>query len=90
MLHMNRAIDSDSEDEHNQHQTAALAALLVLGADESCRLRSARWHHHYLTWLELLPNAQFITPWRHLHQTQSNHAYVTTMGIDITTFQYIC
>jgi hypothetical protein len=43
-------------------------------------------HHFYLTHSELLPDPCSNTPWQRLYTSQSNRAFITTKGFDVTTF----
>jgi hypothetical protein len=46
-------------------------------------------HRTYLTRADLNPNPRFGTAWQHLYARRDDRAYITTMGIDVTTFEYI-
>ncbi|KAI0726542.1 hypothetical protein C8Q72DRAFT_765923, partial [Fomitopsis betulina] len=43
----------------------------------------------YLTRTELLPDPCIDTPWQRLWESQNNHTFITTMGVDVATFHYI-
>jgi len=53
------------------------------------RAEGRRRHRLYLCRPELMPNPRIGSPWQCLYQSQSNRAFITTMGIDIKTFQLI-
>lgn len=46
-------------------------------------------HRLYLCRPELVPNPHIGSPWQFLYQSQSNRAFITTMGIDTATFRVI-
>lgn len=78
---------SDDED----MELAALATLVLVGADESRLRRAARRHDHrrYLCRSDLLPDPRENTPWQALYESQSDRAFITTMGVDCETFKLI-
>lgn len=53
------------------------------------RAEGRRRHRLYLCRPELVPNPRIGSPWQFLYQSQSDRAFITTMGIDTTTFQVI-
>lgn len=82
----------DEEQDHDDEitQIAALTgATVYLEALETQHRRSQRRRRLYLVRNELLPNPREGTPWQKLFHTQSDRAFITTMGIDIATFNYI-
>jgi hypothetical protein len=52
-------------------------------------LERRRATRQYLTRSELLPNPRCDTPWQQLYKSESDCAYITTMGFDVATFQFI-
>ncbi|KAF9019862.1 hypothetical protein BDZ89DRAFT_1093804 [Hymenopellis radicata] len=83
---------SQEEDEiaaDDLEQVALLAAYIYLGASQSRAARSARRVRTYLTRPELLPNPREATPWRALYDSRSDRAYITTMGLDVETFDFV-
>lgn len=89
MLSLTYNSEEDDDSDEEGQLSLAFASLILLGAEESRRLRSARRRRHYLTRSELLPNPRYITPWTHLYRSQSDRAYITTMGVDVRTFHYL-
>lgn len=81
--------DEDDDEEDERLQQLAVVALILLGAEESRQHRSAQRQRLYLTRPDLLPNPRSNTPWQALWNTRDNRAYLTTMGIDVGTFDYI-
>ncbi|KAG0702432.1 hypothetical protein DFH29DRAFT_758555, partial [Suillus ampliporus] len=43
----------------------------------------------YLCRAQLLPNPRMSTPWQALFASQSDLAFITTMGFDVETFAFI-
>lgn len=83
-------IEEEQDDDDEIIRVAALAgAAVYLEALETQRLRSQRRKRLYLIRNELLPNPRVGTPWQRLFSTQSDRAFITTMGIDVSTFNYI-
>ena len=85
--------DEEGDLEQELEQSAALAAvaLMVIGAEESRRLRV---EHRQPSWLyvcrpQLLPNPRKDTPWQVLYQNRSDRAFITTMGFDVDAFMYV-
>ena len=84
---------SSSEEEDDELELLALAAtgLIVLGAEEA-RLHRAEQRlpsRRYLRRPQLLPSPREGTPWQALYDSRDDRAYITTMGIDCATFDYI-
>jgi hypothetical protein len=86
-------IDEDEIEEEDAHMSALLAFVLLLhhGAEESRRAQAAcrNPHRTYLTHPELLPNPRANTPWQRLYSSQSDQAFITTMGFDVATFNLL-
>ncbi|EDQ98024.1 uncharacterized protein LACBIDRAFT_316314 [Laccaria bicolor S238N-H82] len=91
MLHLLALEEEEdmAEDEDQIYRAALTGALIYLGAAESRKRRGARRQRLYLVRNELLPNPRVGTPWQRLLDSRSDPAYITTMGIDVTTFTYI-
>ncbi|KAG7092852.1 hypothetical protein E1B28_009167 [Marasmius oreades] len=82
----------DTEAEDN----AQLQRLLLLGACTAGVIESEweRIQHRnptrlYLTRPQLMPNPQVESAWMHLWHGQEGCAFITTMGVDVATFDYI-
>ena len=85
-------LEDDIEDGEYDLQRAVAAGLLIYhGAQESRWLRSNRRNERrlYLTRSELIPNPREGTPWNHLYDSQSDRAFITTMGFDVKTFDSV-
>lgn len=78
-----------SEQQDDDMDNAALAVLA--GAQYARQLRIARRNPRrlYLVRNQLLPNPKQDTPWQQLYASHNHRAYITTMGVDVATFQYI-
>jgi hypothetical protein len=65
-----------------------LAAALIGGIEVSQqeRIDTRNTHRLYLCQPQLLPNPCINIPWQALYNSQNNRAFITTMGIDVTTF----
>ncbi len=46
-------------------------------------------HHTYLNWPDLNPSPCVGTPWQHMCARGNDHAFITTMGIDVVTFSHL-
>jgi hypothetical protein len=46
-------------------------------------------HQQYLVCSDLFPDPHCLMPWQGLYQLQNDRDYITTMGFDVTTFDYI-
>jgi hypothetical protein len=79
---------SSSEEDDIVIAVFGILALGVLEAEELRRQRRAVTRH-YLTRPQLLPNPRAGTPWQILHLSQDDWAFVTTMGVNVETFDYI-
>ncbi|KAI8989206.1 hypothetical protein BD414DRAFT_329457 [Trametes punicea] len=87
-------LDDSSDEEYNEEldDIAHIAAAVLTASAEEARLRraEARLHNRrYLCRPQLLPNPRESTPWQALYHSQNDRAFITTMGIDCATFQYI-
>jgi hypothetical protein len=52
-------------------------------------VRNRRRRRQYLGRPNLLPNPRVDTPWNRLYENGEDHAFITTMGIDTSTFRTI-
>lgn len=81
----------DNHDAEEEIEAAAAAYWAVVTSNmlQARQARNERRHKHrlYLIREELLPNPRVGTPWQRLWQSQSNRAFVTTMGFDVATFR---
>jgi hypothetical protein len=83
--------ERDDEDEVRRHRIAVLGAVIFSGAEESRRERLARRQARriYLIRGDLLPNPRSNTPWQALYLARNDRAFVTTMGVDVSTFNHL-
>lgn len=79
------------DDEEDRRAAAAAVIVMYVGAEEARQLRAERRHPSrlYLCRPQLLPNPRINTPWQHLYNSNSDRAYITTMGFDVATFNSI-
>ena len=73
------------------NQMRILAAVLIVGSNEDhvwlVKNCCPRWQ--YLGWTSLLPNPRIRTPWIRLYENREDWAFITTMGVDTSTFDAI-
>ncbi len=81
------------EDEEEEDLDIALvaASAMILGAEEArlTRIERRKPSRRYLRRPQLLPNPRTNTPWQVLFTSRDDRAFITTMGIDCATFDYI-
>ena len=87
-------LDDSSDEEYNDEmEEAALVAatLTIAGVQQArtCRAEARLVNQRYLCHHNLLPNPRANTPWQILYSSQDDRAFITTMGIDCATFNYI-
>jgi hypothetical protein len=84
------AVDEQADNDDVEQLLAALAVIwagMTITHLEKTRVRNPS--RLYLTRPQLLPNPRFDTPWQRLHASQSDRAFITTMGFDVPTFDSI-
>ncbi|CAA7270092.1 unnamed protein product [Cyclocybe aegerita] len=79
----------EEADEEYWEMGAASLGVIVGGAEISRQLLKSRETRQYLTRPELLENPRIATPWTSLYDSRSDRAYITTMGFDVATFDFI-
>ncbi|EIW51377.1 uncharacterized protein TRAVEDRAFT_137504 [Trametes versicolor FP-101664 SS1] len=82
----------ESSGEEELDDVAILAAAVSALGSEEARLERAEKRQpsrRYLRRPQLLPNPRCDTPWQVLYDSQDDRAFITTMGIDCGTFEYI-
>ena len=81
------AFDDDFE------ETVGITLLLTIMAcgqlSRLLRAEGRRRHRLYLCRPELIQNPRVGSPWQVLYQSQSDHAFITTMGLDTVTFHLL-
>lgn len=77
--------DLEEEEEDN----ALLSAFVLEGLEETRRVRNEARRRRYLVRRELLPNPKGDTPWQVLYASRSDRAFITTMGLDVATFNFV-
>jgi len=79
------------DDDFEENVITTLLVIIVACGYQSRLLRAEGRQRHrlYLCRSELIPNPRVGSPWQVLYQSQSNRAFITTMGLDAATFQLI-
>ena len=81
-------LDDDPGDE--TLATILLAVILACGCQSRLLRAEGRQRHRlYLCRPELIPNPRIGSPWQALYQSQSDRAFITTMGLDTATFHLL-
>ncbi|TFY80401.1 hypothetical protein EWM64_g3612 [Hericium alpestre] len=80
--------EEDYLEEEQALRAAAMIAILIYGAEEARLSRIRRRHPSrlYLCRPQLLPDPRGETPWQRLFESESDRAFITTMGVDVATF----
>jgi len=82
--------EDELEEEEEEEMRALMVTSYVLGAAlNSYQGRKALRQRLYLRRDELLPDPMGETPWQRLYHSRSDRAFITTMGVDVTTFQLL-
>lgn len=83
--------EEEWEEDDLVEQATGLLGLMRIGAEEARKLRAERRlaHHMYFTCSDLLPNPQVDTPWQVLYNRKNDRAFITTMGLDVASFELI-
>lgn len=82
-------LDDEEWDNDAAHDALLSGAAIYIAALGNQQHRSGQRRRLYIVRNELLPNPRRNTPWQKLLNSRSDRAYITTMGIDVETFQYI-
>ena len=79
------------DDEEFLNRAHFLTAILIVGSNEdhAWSVRNRYPRRQYLGQMNLLPNPRVGTPWTHLYQNREDRAFITTMGVDVSTFNAI-
>ena len=72
-------------------QVRLLTAVLIVGSNEdhAWSVKNRYPRRQYLSRMNLLPNPRVGTPWTRLYENREDRAFITTMGIDTSTFDTI-
>ncbi len=86
-----QADEDDKLDNEEKHAATILILTLALGVEEARQTLSHRQNPSclFLCRQQLLPNPRGQTPWQILFSSRCDWAYITTMGFDVKTFNYI-
>ena len=83
--------DADYEEDQRQQRTKQLllAAYVEVLRRREERIQRRNTHRTYLTRPDLNPSPRIGTPWQHMHARGNDHAFITTMGVDVATFKHL-
>jgi hypothetical protein len=78
-------------DQETREKLLLIAAVLVIGSNEdhAWAVENQCPHCQYLRRTALLPKPRIGTPWTCLYSNYKDCAFITTMGIDTSTFHVI-
>jgi len=78
-------------DRETLNKLRLIAAVLVIGSNEdhAWAVENRRPRRQYLGRVALLPDPRDGTPWTRLYASYDDRAFITTMGVDTSTFQAI-
>ena len=87
-------IQHQLEDQHRRslnHLRFLALALVIAGSNEDHvrAVENRRPRRHYLQRTDLLPNPRVGTPWTYLYESGDDRAFLTTMGVDVSTFRML-
>lgn len=87
------ALDTENEEQEDDEHLLLFSALslLVIGSEEAAALRRERRREtrQYLVRADLPPNPRSQTPWQHLFEQRADRPFITTMGVDVNTFDFL-
>ncbi|GLB43937.1 putative DDE superfamily endonuclease [Lyophyllum shimeji] len=89
---MQQMEEEEYEEEEDLYGGAAVAAAFITSSvEEARRIRAERRQPNrlYLRRPQLIANPRVRTPWQALYESRNDRAYITTMGFDVATFDYI-
>jgi hypothetical protein len=89
-LYLQQAMDAKEElaDDTTTSQAIAAAMIIYLDAEEVhlLRVQQRQPSQLYLCRPQLLPNPRKNTPWQCVYNSHCDWAYITTMGVNVETF----
>lgn len=79
------------EEQELLDRACLLTAVLIVGSNEdhAWSVGNQRPRRQYLGRMSLLPNPRIGTPWTRLYEHREDRAFITTMGINTSTFDTI-
>ena len=83
--------DADYEEDQRQQRTKQLllAAYVEVLRRREERIQRRNTHRTYLTRPDLNPSPRIGTPWQHMHARGNDHAFITTMRVDVATLEHL-
>ncbi len=90
-LQMQADEEDDLDDQEGRVAAAALLLLITVEVEELRRSRARQRNSSrlYLCRPQLLPDPRGSTPWQQLWASRCDRAYITTMGFDVNTFDFL-
>ncbi|TEB30267.1 hypothetical protein FA13DRAFT_580760 [Coprinellus micaceus] len=90
LLTLNRMLSEEAKLSAEEEEALLAALTAFLGSIVPSRfLRRSRRVYYGFRRRDLLPSARHGTPWQRLWEGQSDRAFITTMGFNVSTFQYL-
>ncbi|KAJ3012590.1 hypothetical protein NUW54_g1823 [Trametes sanguinea] len=92
LLSANLLLDElNDEAEADETDLDFLAAFCLGGIEEAHRFKNNTRYRRYLRRSELMPDprAEGETPWQRVYASRNDRAFITTMGVDVATFDAI-
>lgn len=79
------------EEDEFLERARLITAILIVGSNEdhAWSVENRRPRRQYLGRMNLLPNPRRGTPWTRLYDNRDDRAFITTMGINTSTFNMI-
>jgi hypothetical protein len=85
--------EEEEEEDEAQHRQKRRRVLVVVWVEIMCRreeqIQQRNMHRTYLTRPDINPSPCIGTPWQHMCARGNDRAFITTMGIDVATFEYL-
>ncbi|KDN41846.1 hypothetical protein RSAG8_07217, partial [Rhizoctonia solani AG-8 WAC10335] len=72
-----------------KHATIVVLLIALAYLAKKQKVAARRSRRHYLKRAELMPAPHTESPWQSIYQSQEDRALITTMGVDVTTFEFI-
>ena len=81
--------DIAAQDDLYTMQISTAALLMLAESGQQAWVDKQHDTRNYLCRAQLLPNPRVGTPWQALFRSRNDRAYITTMGFDVATFNYL-
>ncbi|CUA71478.1 Cytoplasmic dynein 2 heavy chain 1 [Rhizoctonia solani] len=80
-------VDTTANRKHRLRIALSLGSLYLLGTTLRDRIRNPS--RRYLTRSNLQPEPRIASSWQALYQSRDDRGYITTMGVNVATFDYM-